>query len=55
MWNELKDSSREKVMQSAKHGDWRYFLTGEEWWFYFAMDKDSTWVSEELRQLDLLK
>jgi hypothetical protein len=35
-----------KVFCSAKHYGWRYILTGDELWFYFAINSDYAWVPE---------
>jgi histone-lysine N-methyltransferase SETMAR len=35
-----------KVLCRAKHDGWRYFLTGDESWFYFDNYPDHAWVAE---------
>jgi histone-lysine N-methyltransferase SETMAR len=34
------------VIASAKHRGWRYFLTGDESWFYFSIDQENIWLPE---------
>jgi hypothetical protein len=40
-------TAMKQVLQSAKHRGWRYFLTGDESWFYFASDHDHMWLLED--------
>jgi hypothetical protein len=36
-WNAI---ALQQVLQSASQLAWRYFLTGDESWFYYAIDDD---------------
>jgi histone-lysine N-methyltransferase SETMAR len=36
----------QQMVRLAKHRSWRYFLTGDESWFYFAIDHDHMWLPE---------
>lgn len=33
-----------KILRSAKHRGWKYFVTGDESWFYFSYDHDRMWI-----------
>jgi hypothetical protein len=34
------------VLESAKRRGWRYFLTGDESWFYLRTDHDPMWIQD---------
>jgi hypothetical protein len=35
-----------KVLMLAKYRSWRYFMTGDESWFYYSMDHERIWIPE---------
>jgi hypothetical protein len=37
-----------KILKSAKHRRWHYFLTGNESWFYFTIDHEIIWTRAEV-------
>jgi hypothetical protein len=36
-----------QVLQFDKHRAWRYFLTGNESWFYHTINHDHKWIPDE--------
>jgi hypothetical protein len=36
----------QQILQSAKHRTWRYFLTGDEPWFYSTIEQDFMWIPD---------
>jgi hypothetical protein len=37
-----------KILKSTKHREWRYFLTGDKYWFYFTIDHKTIWTRAEV-------
>jgi hypothetical protein len=35
-----------KMIAGARHESWRYFLTGDESWFFYSTDYEQIWIPQ---------